>query len=84
MLIRTLRRAFESMFIPTWAKCNNEHGPWNIVEGQRRMMTKGYEVGRECYLRRRVFIIKRKQRKIRCKGKELPYDVLVGVCEEHS
>ena len=36
----------------------NEHRPWNIIEGQRRVMTKGYEVGKECYLRRRVFIIK--------------------------
>ena len=36
----------------------NEHGPWNIIEGQRRMMTKGYEVGRECYLRRRAFVKK--------------------------
>ena len=36
----------------------NEHGPWNIVEGQRRMMTKGYEVSRECYLKRRAFVIK--------------------------
>ena len=35
-----------------------EHRPWNIVEGQRRMMTKEYKVGRECYLRRRAFIIK--------------------------
>ena len=34
------------------------HGPWNVREGQRRMMTKGNEVGRECYLRRRVFDIK--------------------------
>ena len=34
------------------------HGPWNVIEGQRRMMTKGNEVGRECYLRRRVFDIK--------------------------
>ena len=36
----------------------NEHRPWNIIEGQRRMMTKGYEVGGECYLRKRVFVIK--------------------------
>ena len=36
----------------------NEHGPWNIVEGQRRVMTKGNEVSKECYLRRRVFNIK--------------------------
>ena len=36
----------------------NEHRPWNIIEGQRRMMTKGNEVGRECYLRRRAFDIK--------------------------
>ena len=35
----------------------NEHRPWNIIEGQRRMMTKGYEVNGECYLRRRAFII---------------------------
>ena len=62
----------------------NEHRPWNIIEGQRRMMTKGYKVGGECYLRRRTFIIKRKPRKTRHKDKELPYNVLVGVCEEHS
>ena len=36
----------------------NEHRPWNIIEGQRRMMTKGYEVSRECHLRRRAFITK--------------------------
>ena len=36
----------------------NEHGPWNIIEDQRRIMTKGYEVSGECYLRRRAFIIK--------------------------
>ena len=36
----------------------NEHGPWNIIEGQRRVMTKGHEVNREYYLRRRAFIIK--------------------------
>ena len=36
----------------------NEHGPWNIIEGQRRMMTKGYRVSGECYLGRRVFVIK--------------------------
>ena len=36
----------------------NAHGPWNTMEGQRRMMTKEYKVGRECYLRRRAFIIK--------------------------
>ena len=31
---------------------------WNIVEGYGRVMTKGYEVGGECYLRRRAFNIK--------------------------
>ena len=36
----------------------NEHGLWNIIEGQRRVMTKGNEVGEEYYLRRRVFDIK--------------------------
>ena len=36
----------------------DEHGPWNIIEGQGRMMTKEYEVSEECYLGRRVFIIK--------------------------
>ena len=36
----------------------NEHGPWNIVEGQRRVMTKGNKVGEEYYLRRGVFNIK--------------------------
>ena len=36
----------------------NEHGPWNIVEGQRRMMTKGNKVGEEYYLRRKAFVIK--------------------------
>ena len=78
----SLRLAIQSdaVFILSY----NEHGPWNIIEGQRRMMTKGYKVGGECYLRRRAFIIKRKPRKTRCKDKELPYDVLVGVCKEHS
>ena len=37
---------------------SNEHRPWNIMEGQRRMMTKGNEVGKEHYLRRGVFVIK--------------------------
>ena len=36
----------------------NAHGPWNTVEGQRRMMTKEYEVSGECYLGRRAFIVK--------------------------
>ena len=36
----------------------NEHGPWNIVEGQRRVMTKGNKVGEEYYLRRGAFDIK--------------------------
>ena len=36
----------------------DEHRPWNIVEGQGRMMTKEYEVSKECYLGRRVFVIK--------------------------
>ena len=36
----------------------NEHGPWNIIEGQGRVMTKGNEVGEECYLRRGAFNIK--------------------------
>ena len=36
----------------------NEHRPWNTIEGQRRMMTKGYKVSEECYLRRRVFVVK--------------------------
>ena len=36
----------------------NAHGPWNTVEGQRRMMTKEYEVSGECYLGRRAFVVK--------------------------
>ena len=36
----------------------NGHRPWNIVEGQGRMMTKGNEVSEECFLRRRAFIVK--------------------------
>ena len=36
----------------------NAHGPWNTMEGQRRMMTKEYEVSGECYLGRRAFIVK--------------------------
>ena len=30
---------------------------WNIIEGHGRMVTKGYEVSKECFLRRRVFDI---------------------------
>ena len=36
----------------------NEHRPWNVVEGQRRVMTKGNKASEECFLRRRVFIVK--------------------------
>ena len=36
----------------------NVHGSKNIVEGHGNMMTKGDEVSKECFLRRRVFIIK--------------------------
>ena len=52
----SLRLAIQSdmVFILSY----NEYGPWNIIEGQRKMMTKGYEVGGECYLRRRAFVIK--------------------------
>ena len=35
----------------------NEHRPWNIIEGQGRVMTKGNKVSEECFLRRRAFII---------------------------
>ena len=31
---------------------------WNIVEGHGKVMTKGYKVSGECYLRRRVFNVK--------------------------
>ena len=31
---------------------------WNIIEGHGKMMTKGNEVGEECYFGRRVFDIK--------------------------
>ena len=31
---------------------------WNIVEGHGKVMTKGYEVSRECYLRGRAFDVK--------------------------
>ena len=31
---------------------------WNIAECHGRMMTKGYEVSEECYLRRKAFNIK--------------------------
>ena len=34
------------------------HRPKNIVEGHRKMMTKGVEVSEECFLRRRAFIIR--------------------------
>ena len=34
------------------------HGPKNIIEGHGKMMTKGDKVSEECFLRRRVFIIK--------------------------
>ena len=34
------------------------HRPKNIVEGHRNMMTKGDEVSKECFLRRRVFVVK--------------------------
>ena len=36
----------------------DEHGPCNIVEGQKRVMTKGNEVDEEYYLRRGAFNIK--------------------------
>ena len=51
----------------------NEHGPWNIIEGQRRMMTKGNKVGEECYLRRRVFDVKGNSKdKVYQEGKSYP------------
>ena len=36
----------------------NAHGPWNTMEGQRRMMTKEYKVSGECHLGRRALIVK--------------------------
>ena len=36
----------------------NEHGPWNLIEGHRRMMTKGNAVSKEGFRGRRVFYVK--------------------------
>ena len=33
----------------------NDHGPWNLIEGHRRMMTKGNAISKEGYCGRRVF-----------------------------
>ena len=33
----------------------NEHGPWNLIEGHWRMMTKGNMISKEGYCRRRAF-----------------------------
>ena len=30
---------------------------WNIIEGHGKMMNKGYKVSKECFLRRRAFIL---------------------------
>ena len=43
---------------------------WNIVEGHGRMVTKGYEVSKECFLRRRAFDIKGDNEKVVHKNKE--------------
>ena len=43
---------------------------WNIVEGHGRVMTKGYEVSGECYLRRRAFNIKGNNGRQSVKGKK--------------
>ena len=56
----------------------NVHRPWNIVEGHEKMMTKGYEVSKECFLGRRVFDHKKEIVKGRHKEKEgLPYSVSI-------
>ena len=34
------------------------HRPKNIIEGHGNMMTKGDKVSKECFLRRRVFVVK--------------------------
>ena len=53
---------------------------WNIIEGHGRMMTKGNEVGEECYLRRRVFDTKGNgKRQSIAKRKGLPYGVSINV-----
>ena len=36
----------------------NEHGPWNLIEGHGRVITKGNAVGEGCYHGRRVFSVK--------------------------
>ena len=43
------------------------------------MMTKGYEASKECFLRRRVFIIKESSEKEDVKKKGLPYGVSITV-----
>ena len=35
----------------------HEHGPWNLIEGHGKMMTKGNMAGKECYRGRRVFSV---------------------------
>ena len=53
---------------------------WNIIEGHRKMMTKGNEIGKECYLGRRVFNIKGNSKdRAYQKGKGLPYSVSINV-----
>ena len=36
----------------------NEHGPWNLIEGHRKMMTKGNTVSKEGFCGRRAFDVK--------------------------
>ena len=33
----------------------NDHGPWNLIEGHRRMMAKGNAISKEGYCGRRAF-----------------------------
>ena len=56
---------------------------WNIVEGHGKMMTKGYEVSEECFLRRRAFVTGRDDER-QWQGKGLPYCITINICEEHS
>ena len=36
----------------------NEHRPWNLIEGHRKMMTKGNMVSKEGFCGRRAFDVK--------------------------
>ena len=40
----------------------NEHGPWNLIEGHRRMMTKGNMISKEGYCGRRAFDVEGKNK----------------------